>query len=525
LLCGGIFSSAMAYEMPDTVRIGLSACKNAESITLYNESILIGAGEGERTYFEAELKGSAGYIVRIPSAYYVDIGERFRDFDAAKQCADELIDSGYNAAPAYISSETFGVYATDADDASEAAYLADDIWEDFRYDAEAIGKGGSAVEIYAAGDILFVGGPDTVLRIGTSGESLMLPGKEYRGELEFVRTSGGNINAVNVVDIEEYLYSVVPAEMGYTAPEEALKAQAVAARTYTADQMGLHSGDGYDLCDTTHCQVYSGVSGERSASTNAVDATRGKIMTYDGKPINAVYSASSGGYTESSENAWVEAVGYLRGVPDRFSENTNVWERTYTASELEAILAADGKDIGDIENVAITKSQNSRAQELTFIGTRSSVSYTKEKIRTLFSSDSRGSLPSRLFTVNGNEHSNANTNANGNSSGNNYSGAEPLYSVSGRLSDGFYAVDSEGNVDTPKMPFILGAENEKRQFAETSEVREISVEEGNYDVFVFSGSGYGHGVGMSQNGAMQMAREGYEYTEILSHYYTGVRIE
>ncbi|MGB9803921.1 SpoIID/LytB domain-containing protein, partial [Desulfofundulus sp.] len=167
----------------------------------------------------------------------------------------------------------------------------------------------------------------------------------YRGDMEF-RLDDRGITVVNQLGIEEYLYGVVPAEMPASWPAEALKAQAVAARSYVLAQMGTYASQGFDVLATQGSQVYRGYDGEHPAASRAVDETRGLVVTYRGRPISAVFHSSSGGYTENSEDVWVSCVDYLRARPDPFDRNPQNkhydWVRTYTADQLKEQLAASG---------------------------------------------------------------------------------------------------------------------------------------------------------------------------------------
>ncbi len=140
-----------------------------------------------------------------------------------------------------------------------------------------------------------------------------LNGKAYRGKLEVFVNSRGTLTVVNVVPLEDYLLGVVPSELGL--PQlEAQKAQAVAARTYAIANVGGFGKQGFDLVPTVWSQVYKGVSIETKMGTQAVQSTRGIIATYQGKPINALYTSTCGGRTEDVENIFDKPEPYLRGV-------------------------------------------------------------------------------------------------------------------------------------------------------------------------------------------------------------------
>ena len=140
-----------------------------------------------------------------------------------------------------------------------------------------------------------------------------LNGKKYRGRIEVSVNNRGTLTVVNVVKLEDYLRGVVPNELGFPAPE-AQKAQAVAARTYAVRNIGQFAVEGFDLLPTTRSQVYRGYSSENQNASQAVEATRGIVATYDGKPINALYTSTCGGRTENVENIFDTAEPYLRGV-------------------------------------------------------------------------------------------------------------------------------------------------------------------------------------------------------------------
>ena len=140
-----------------------------------------------------------------------------------------------------------------------------------------------------------------------------LNGKRYRGKMEVFANSKGRLTVVNVVPMEDYLLGVVPAEL--SLPQiEAQKAQAVAARTYAAGNKNDYGDEGFDLVPTVWSQVYKGVRIESRMGTRAVNETRGIIATYQGKPINAMYTSTCGGRTENSGNIYPFDEPYLRGV-------------------------------------------------------------------------------------------------------------------------------------------------------------------------------------------------------------------
>ncbi|MCL1464061.1 SpoIID/LytB domain-containing protein [Argonema galeatum] len=164
----------------------------------------------------------------------------------------------------------------------------------------------------------------------------------YRGRTRVVLTDKG-LTAINYVDLEKYLYSVLGGEVYANWPQEALKAQAVAARTYALYQRQTRGNSTYDLGDTIAWQVYKGIESEAPPMYSAVDTTAGQVVTYNGKIILAAFHSSSGGHTENVENVWSDNLPYLRGVPD-FDGNTPEaqWVKNFTREELSSRISGVG---------------------------------------------------------------------------------------------------------------------------------------------------------------------------------------
>jgi stage II sporulation protein D len=191
---------------------------------------------------------------------------------------------------------------------------------------------------------------------------LRADGRPYRGALELRRTPAGQVTVVNVLDLESYLYGVIKGEVDPRWPPEAVRAQAVAARTLAVQRMLAHAsvqdagsaGAGFDLPATTDAQVYLGAAAEDPAATAAVEATRGLVVTYDGRPIFAAYHSNSGGHTEDSENVWGTLYPYLRGVPDPYALDAPgmTWSTLLPLAAIETDLRRGGADMTALEDVA-----------------------------------------------------------------------------------------------------------------------------------------------------------------------------
>jgi len=226
-------------------------------------------------------------------------------------------------------------------------------------------------------------GPCRIVPTDTSGIPLVFIGDRwYRGELE-IRLIDGQIVGINQVPLEDYLYGVVPAEMPPNWPLESLKAQAVAARTYAVANRGRFGSRGYDLKPTVASQVYKGASAETALSNTAVNATRGQVVTYNGKVIRAYFHASAGGYTESADAVWGESLPYLRPVPDFDQRSPRyTWQRSFSAGEIQSALSKLGHDLGDIVRIEpVERAYSGRVTKVRVTGTRGKSELAGEQFR------------------------------------------------------------------------------------------------------------------------------------------------
>jgi stage II sporulation protein D len=375
-------------------------------------------------------------------------------------------------------------------------------------------EGVNRVALYDGNQLILLANASEALTIrDAEGGPVSMGQSRYRGAVDFGNFGGAGVSAVNILSKEEYLYGVVASEMARHFHPEALKAQAVAARSYMNMRIGAHSASGYDLCDQGHCQAYRGMGQEHTAGTQAVNDTRGVVMYHNNEPINAVYFSSSGGATDDSENVWTQTIPYLRGKAELVPEyDPRVWSRTFTWHELTSLLAANNTSIGTANNVAITRvSPAGRVQELTITGTSGVKVLTKEEIRTFFSLSTGGSLDSRFFSIGG--------------------GGPVVAVASVTVTDGrttqtgtindFYGLSAGNASFTIRNATVFDGKN-SYEYQERQAAPPATASGGSG--VTFSGSGWGHGVGMSQRGAEAMARHGYTYLDILNHYYTGIVI-
>jgi stage II sporulation protein D len=185
----------------------------------------------------------------------------------------------------------------------------------------------------ACGRKLRAAGPGTVTIAGYG---------TYRGALETVPTESqaGSLNVVNALALEQYVKGVMPNEVPPSWPAEELKAQAVAVRSIALT--GDVGGNGFDLYSDTRSQVYKGLESEYASTNDAVAATRGQVVTYGGKVAQTLYSACSGGHTESAVNVFGSPVPYLVGVPDPYDYYCPLheWTLKFSGPEISAKLGA-----------------------------------------------------------------------------------------------------------------------------------------------------------------------------------------
>ncbi|MET0973979.1 MAG: SpoIID/LytB domain-containing protein [Thermoleophilaceae bacterium] len=225
---------------------------------------------------------------------------------------------------------------------------------------------GKRVATFASPLRVAAGGDDPVRLLGPALNSIR--DGLYRGTIEVI-PDGGGLTAINVIDLDPYLKGVVAGEMPSSWPLEALKVQAVAARTYAlATRKTTGSFDQYP---DTRSQVYKGVVGESASSNAAVDQTAGEILTYAGVPAVTYYFSTSGGHTENVEYSFVGSLSkpWLVGVPDPYDHYSpyHRWQATFSAATLDRALGAPGKFV---RLKALQRGVSPRVVRAEVIGTR-----------------------------------------------------------------------------------------------------------------------------------------------------------
>ncbi|WP_027414925.1 SpoIID/LytB domain-containing protein [Aneurinibacillus terranovensis] len=334
---------------------------------------------------------------------------------------------------------------------------------------------------------------------------------KYRESMEFrlgVKNGQSCIIPINELSVDNYLKGVVPMEMSDSWEMEALKAQAVAARTYVMKSMQSLNANGY-INDTVKYQAYRGVNIEGDNATQAVEGTKGEVLTYNGQLISALYSSSDGGYTESSENVWSGgAYPYLTEKPDPYDAKISPhigWQETYTIGDIEKKLAAAGMGVGTVKSIQLAAVYPShRIADLVIQGDKGTQHLSKERARTVLG------LKSAMYTIKLNTTGNAASNPDPNSTVTvlgQTAEKKNLLGLSVQTATGVKPV-------APGKTVIQGATGQASLSGQQASAGTIAS-------VTFTGNGWGHGVGMSQWGAREMAKEGKTFAEILDFYYQG----
>ncbi|MCE5198218.1 SpoIID/LytB domain-containing protein [bacterium] len=252
-------------------------------------------------------------------------------------------------------------------------------------------KSGAGEAVLSDGAVLAApNDPSAILSLVSNGRT-----RKYRGSVE-VSAKNGALRVVNVVDVDDYLLGVLPSEMPDSYPEEAIKAQAISARTYALRNSRKHAAQGFRICDTSHCQTYGGVLAEKPKSTQAVLDTKGMVLTFDGQIADVMYSTDCGGATRnySSENP-TRSFPYLCGVVDPDDIPHICWEQNYTLHDLAVKLIKAGvKGADGLLSVVISKTEASgRALEVEITSSTGKNQISGEKIRSALG------LKSTLFSI------------------------------------------------------------------------------------------------------------------------------
>ena len=251
----------------------------------------------------------------------------------------------------------------------------------------------SAGQLWIEGQVI-----GRTLRLVPLGAAVVtLDGRRYRGSLTLV-ARGDRLRIINTVGLEDYLRGVVPAEMYANWPLEALKAQAVAARSYTL--ASLSPEHEYDICATVECQVYRGMEIEHPRTDQAIAATRGLVLTYGGDFARTYYHSDSGGFLASSAEVWGSRLSYLPARPDVAADSPHRrWRMRLDPARLALSLQAQGIDVGPVTALRVLAlSESGRVQRAEIGGERGRVVLSGAMLTALLRS---WGLKSTRFVMNG----------------------------------------------------------------------------------------------------------------------------
>jgi len=185
--------------------------------------------------------------------------------------------------------------------------------------------------------------------------NIYIGSKRFRGNIDIIRKDNGKLLVINNIDLDQYLYGVLYHEVSHRWPAECLKAQAITARTFALQQVRQSKLQPYDLRCDIYSQVYGGRSGEKWSTTHAVDATRGKVLTYNGDIFTTYYHATCAGYTEDAANLWNIDIAPLKGVPCNFCGMSKHyrWTKEIPLVQIKAKLIGAGNKIGNISGIKV----------------------------------------------------------------------------------------------------------------------------------------------------------------------------
>ncbi|MGE5631101.1 MAG: SpoIID/LytB domain-containing protein [Caulobacteraceae bacterium] len=522
-------------SVPEIIKIGLSYAGTADNMfTLSSETGMSIAVNEANTYKDLfKISSSSGIKIRkdiyyniisgkekeiayvraarydgeVIGPYHIQIGDTYADINSAKQIADQVS----SVAPSVFIAYDGGwrvwsqLYLEETECLNQIEVMKNELG-DLKYSVVYPDKKRIQILDQATGQLLYIINSENKIKITPEEiqgktSALQYKGKRYRGSITLQSQKESDVTVVNELPLQEYLYGVVPSEMPASWHMEALKAQAVAARNYTLVTMGRHSANGFDLCATEHCQAYNGMAQENSRSNEAVDATKGKVLIYDGKLAATYFHSSSGGHTENIENVWGSSLPYIRGVDDKYglgSPNDN-WTLQIDRKSIKDKLAQAKIDLGDILDIKpLEISEFGRVTKVEFIGAKDNITFEKEKLRSILGTRSLKSIWYKLKTDADIYITNS------------LSAPAALGRTSGMsviTAAGTSKVSSPAN-----KVFVKGMTN----------TASYNI---NPNMYTFEGKGFGHGLGMSQYGAKGMAEAGYNYIKILEYYYQGAKVQ
>jgi len=298
--------------------------------------------------------------------------------------------------------------------------------------------------IFIAGKVFTTG---SIIITADNNAPVFINSRRFKGNIKLVQNPNSTLTVINEIDLEDYVKGILYHEASHYWPYEALKAQAVASRTYALYQIQESGLREYDVTSDVYSQVYGGSASERYRTNKAVDETRAEVLKYQGKVFPAYFHATCGGHTENASVLWNIDIPPLRGVVCGFCKDSPhfYWHTVLTLKDLQDKLTDSGYNIKDIEDIVILDRDNSgRVINLMLKSALDKITISAKDLRNIIGPD------------------------------------------------------------------VIRSTN-------------FSLDIVNHDV-VFKGVGWGHGVGLCQWGAYFMAKQGYNYKQILMYYYPGADI-
>lgn len=487
----GAYKDLLELKSPGTIRIRRDEYYN-----------IIGGKECEINYVRA-----AKYEGEVVGPYHIQIGEVYSDIEKARKVLDQVASITPSAFLAYEGGwKVWSQLYLDESECLRQIKVMQNENNDISYSVVYPDKKRIQIINNTTGQLILLLNSEEKVKVMPKEEqgkvsTLLYKGKKYRGSITMHSMAESDVTLINELPFDQYLYSVVPSEMPAAWHIEALKAQAVAARNYALVTMGRHKDMGFDLCSSEHCQAYNGVEKENINTTEAVNATMGRILTYNGKPISAFFHSSSGGHTEDSENVWGTMTDYIRGVEDSYclgSPHDN-WTIELDRAVIKEKLNQAKIDLGNIMDIRVLEySKYGRVTKLEIKGTKETRIFEKEKIRTIIGTRTLKSIWYKIKT-------DADVFVRGSLLGTSELGrTSNMYLVSGA---------GESKVSSPQNRISIKGMSSTKAYNVVP------------DIYIFDGKGFGHGLGMSQYGAKGMAEAGNNYQEILEYYYQGAKVQ
>lgn len=509
----------MAASMTD-IRVGLTNLyKNKSTLKIKTTKIGMGYSVKDRFINETVFSSSTGFTFQVVKGDYYILDNTYLSYRDAMNVVKQTEKLGVKAYPVSIYRETWKVYIGGYDSKSELEEAKKKLGTAYGYSYQGpYADNGHRILVLGENLTMLIDaktfGAYPQFKAVSLNENrkaiLNLGTRQYRGRIEIGRYGNSSLTAVNVINIESYLYGVVPSEMISSWPAESLKAQAVCARSYALSKTKYGTDSNltspYRITDTTSYQSYKGYGVETTATTAAVNATRGFVITYQGNIISSYYFSTSGGRTESSYNVWGSKAPYLTSVIDEYETEPEKgpWIVAMSKSEIARRLSNAGMVVGNVKKMTIqSETASNRVNKLQVIGDYRTRVLQAEQIRTIFE------LYSTKFKI----------------------------VTSGQNSDRVVALSSNGEstvdlsdcyvINGDKKIKALDQKDQQIYVVKSSDNLTTFIKDGptSDDVYYFVGLGYGHGVGMSQSGAKGLAKQGYSYMEILQYYFQDCSIE